>query len=128
ERRQVVEAVLRRGHRGLPRLPDILLAVAEEAVHPPRLVIHAGRERKADGKRQTLAFGARRVFDAGRGPQLRMTLEAAVQLAERQQLVDGEETALRQGRVPDRAGVTLAQDEPVPVGPGRILRTDAEGV
>src|SRR3989449_4633085 len=52
ERRQVVEAVLRRGHRGLPRLPDVLLAVAEDAVHPPGLVIHARREREADRERE----------------------------------------------------------------------------
>src|SRR3989454_2583438 len=128
ERRQVVEAVLRRGHRGLPRLPDVLLAVAEDAVHPPGLVIHAGREREADGERQTLALGARRVLDAGRGPQFRMALEAAVQLAERQELVDGAESARRKGCVPDRAGVGFAQDESIPIPPRRILRIAAEGV
>ena len=91
-------------------------------------MIHARREREADREREPLALRARRVLDAGRGPQLRMALEAAVQLAERQQLVDGEESAFRQGRVPDRAGVALAEDESVPIGPGRILRIDAEDV
>src|SRR5207245_11705908 len=51
---QVVEAVLRGGHRGLPRLADVLLAVAQDAVDPPRLVIHPRRERGPAGKGQAL--------------------------------------------------------------------------
>src|SRR5207244_11046317 len=126
ERGEAVEAVLGCRHGGLPRLPDVLLAVAEDAVGPPGLVVHPSREGEADGEGETLALRPRGVLDAGRRTELRMALDAAAQLAERHELLDREEPALREGRVPDRAGVALAQDEPVAIGPGRIRRIRSE--
>src|SRR5439155_1117006 len=39
EGREVVQVVLPAGKRRLPRLPDVLLAIPHDAVHPPRLSI-----------------------------------------------------------------------------------------
>src|SRR5438093_13326489 len=58
---QVVEAVLRGGHRGLPRLADVLLAVPTDAVDPPRLVIHPRREREPNPAPQALTSRPRRA-------------------------------------------------------------------
>src|SRR5439155_556607 len=100
---EVVEAILRGGHRGLPRLAHVLLAVAEHAIRPPGLVIHPWREGQADGEGEALTFRPRGVLHARRRPELRMALQAAVELPERHELLDREEAALREGGVPHRA-------------------------
>src|SRR5207302_10848447 len=78
ERGEAVQAVLRRRHGGLPRLPDVLLAVAEAAVGPPGLVGHPARQGEADGAGEALSLRPRGVLDAGRRAELRMPLEADV--------------------------------------------------
>src|SRR5207244_4842754 len=63
-----------------------------------------------------------------RRPELRMALQAAVQLPERHELLDREEAPLREGGVPHGARVSFAQNESIAVGPRGVLRVDAEDV
>src|SRR2546428_751310 len=112
--------------RAPPRRPPALPPPPWGARAPPRLVVHPRRERQPDGERQPLPFGPRGILDAGGRAEFRMALEAAVDLAERHEFVDGEEAALREGRIPDGARVAFAQYEPVAVRPLGFLRIDAE--
>src|SRR3990172_4209057 len=94
DRREVGEAVVRRRHRRLPALALIQLAVAEEAVDAVVAPVEPRRQALADRGGKPLAERAARHLDAGDGPGLAVALQAAVQLAERKQLLEGEVAAL----------------------------------
>ena len=70
--------------------------------------------------------GHTQALDAGRGVDLAVPLEAALQLSEGHQLLDGEVAALGEDGVEDRRGVALAEDEAVAVRPVGALGVVAE--
>jgi hypothetical protein len=120
---EVVELIMRGGHHGLPDRSLLQLAVAGErvdarAVLIDELVGHC----HADGDRETLAERAAARLDAGE-PHVPsgMSLKAAAELAERQELRLREEARVGEGGVEDRAHMAGGEDKAVPAGLVRIL-------
>ena len=116
-----------RGHRGLPYLALVALAIAEQHVGAGGPAIQARGERGADAEREALAQRAAGHLDAGR-LDVRVTLQAAVDLAEGHQLFGLEVARLGERRVEHWAGVGLAEHEAVAFLPRRIGGTVAHGV
>src|SRR5436190_2429805 len=125
---QLFGLVLAGRHRGLPHLPRLRLAVAEQAEDAPPVAVQAARERHAERERKPLAEGAGGGLDPGERHAVGVTLEAAPELAERRELGDRELAGLGQRRVHDRHPVALGDDEAVALGPGGITLAAAERV
>lgn len=118
---EVVDLVVGGGRRGLPGLPLVAVAVAEQAVHVVAATVHAPGEGLAQAEGEAHPQGPRRHLHAGRYPYHVVPLQAAAQLAEGQQFIGGEVAGLGQHSVHRRRGVPLAHDEAVAVRPGGVV-------
>src|SRR3990172_2218175 len=117
DRDEVVGAVVAGGHRRLPGLAFFAVAVAEHAVHAVVAPVQPPGQRLADSEGETHPQRPGGHLDAGRVLHHGVPLQAAAQLAERQQFVRGEVAGFGHGAVDEWCGVTLADDEPVAVRP-----------
>src|SRR5579884_2583465 len=108
-------------HRGLPDLALVELAVAHQAVDAEGAALHAGAERHADAHRQAVAERARAEVDPGDLAHVRVVAEGAVEPGIVLEQRGVEEPDVGQDRVEADAGVTLAEDEAVTVGPAGLL-------
>ena len=75
-----------------------------------------------------MAQRARRHFHAWSFGGFGMSLQPAVQAAKRAQFLYREEAAMRQHRIQHRASMAFGEDEPVTIGPMRIIGVDAQMV
>ena len=122
---QVVEAVLRADFGRFPHRPFGRLAVAEQAVGPivgpdaPRV------QRAADGCADALAERTGRHVDK-RQPRRRMPFEIGTELAQLEQLGAIECPGFGPGRVENRRGVPLRQDEAIAARVVRVFRIEPE--
>ncbi len=101
--------------------PSSELAVAGQDVGVIALLVDPGGQRVADADRQPLAERAGRGLDAGEPLHVGVPLERAAQLAQGHDLVVREIARLGQRRVEHRRRMPLGENEPVAVGPVRVL-------
>ena len=125
---QVAQLVVRRGHRGLPHLPFLQLAVAGQHERP---VVPAGQpsgQRHPGADAEVVPEGAGGEVDAGSELHVRVVVERRADLAEllEQRLVVEAEVG-EDGPEPGRH-VALAEQEPVPVGPARLAGAQPQRV
>ena len=121
---EVVEALVAREHRGLPDLALLDLTVAEDGVGTVVLVPVLGGERHAHGSADALAERAGGHVDARGVVHVRVALQAAADVAQRLELLNGEEPAARENGVERGGRVALGEDEAVAVGLVGIGRVD----
>src|SRR3989338_677008 len=72
---EVVQLVVRGRHGGLPNLSLLALAVAQHAVHPPRLLVEFGGQCHAHGHGQALSKGSRAGLDSRAFQEVGMPLQ-----------------------------------------------------
>ena len=129
DRTEIVALVVSSSHCGFPDLAFLAFAVADQAVNA---VILAGKfigDCHAVCRRKSLTEGACAHVDAGREVHIGMTLQAAVDLTEREQLLFRDDSFFRKRRVEQRGGMSLGENEPVAVRdfhgfPCRVFRGD----
>src|SRR5207245_1946027 len=111
---------------GLPDLPFLLLSITHHAVDPPRVSVVPGAVRHAARNREALPERPRGDLDAGRVVLAGVSLEMPLELAEAQEVREGEVPSLGHQRVDDGRHVP---DREVPEIPSRIVepaRIDAQ--
>ncbi len=126
DRDQVVEAVAGRRHGGLPDLALLALAVAEHHVRPHVEAAEARPEGHPHGGRDAHAERPAGHVEPGQAGHVGVALEARAGRVERLQLLDREVAAQRHRRVEPDGGMALREHEPVAIGPGRLVGTDAQ--
>ena len=116
-RDEALGLVVCRGHRRLPNLALVLLAVAHQ--HPGAQVAALEPRAKAgaEAERQPHAERSSGVLDAGRRASDGVPLQPRALLPEGLELVDGEVPGLGHHGVLHRRAVALAHDEAVAIGP-----------
>src|SRR3954451_12262542 len=109
------------GHGGFPHLSLAELAVAEHAVGAVVAALHTSGEREAEAQRQPVPEGTGAEVDTGHLAHVRVVTEQAAEpgVVVEQALV--EEADVSEQRVETNGGMALAEDEPVTVGPSRVL-------
>ena len=112
------------GHKGLPDLALLALAVAQDSEHLGVLAQVLGAQGHAHRDGYALAQGAGGGVHAGDLLHVGVALEDAVELAEVLELRLVKEAQLRQDAVVAGGGVALAEDEAVPVGIPGVLGID----
>ena len=126
DRRQVVELLVGRVLERLPHRSLGHLAVAAEDPGAVRQAVEPlARERDAHAVRQPLPERAGRDVDP-RDDRSRVPLEAAAELAEREELLVGDRPGRLVDRVEQRRGVALREDEMVVPGVVRVVEVVAE--
>ncbi len=128
DRRDVGDAEVDRGRRGLPRLALLAVAVGEDAEDLSGLVeaVEAQREGDPEAHRESLPERAGRDLDPRRAPHVRVALELGADLAEPHEVLEREVGVLRERRVLDRRRMALAEDEAVALRPVRVVRVVAK--
>ena len=126
DQRQVRQLELHRGHRGLPHLTLLDLAVTGHDEDVVVLPIETAGERVPDADRESLAERSRGGLDAGDLSHVGMTLKWRSEFAEAIQLRHREVAGLGEDRVQQRRGMALGKDEAVTVGPVRLLGVVAQ--
>ena len=111
------------GGRRLPRLTLLAVAVGEQAEDLCRRIepVEPQGEADADTHRQALAERAGGDLDAGGAGHVGVSLQRRPDLAQTHQLLQREVPVVSERGVLDRRRVPLAEDEPVALGPLRIL-------
>ena len=104
------------GHRGLPHLALLELAVAEQHVDAVARAVDPSGEGQPVGERQALAERAGGAFEAGRLAHVGVALEAGAELLEGEELVGGEHAVHGQAHVLGGHGVAFAQHHAIAVG------------
>jgi hypothetical protein len=108
------EPMMRREHRGLPHRALVALRVAQQHEGASRRVLHARRQRGADGEGQPVAERAGREVDP-RQDMLGMHAEDAPIPAVAVELRRRQLAAERERGIDRKDGVTFREDEAVPV-------------
>jgi hypothetical protein len=119
---EIVELELGGGHHRLPMEAALVLAVARDDVGAVVLAVHLRRERHPGALREPFAERSGRRFEPRQADALGVALEARPELAQRQQLLDREVAGVRHRAVADRRDVPAREQQPVAVGPVRVLR------
>ena len=120
---QTGQLIFCRRHRPLPHNARLALAIPQQDKSAIRLFIQAGSQRQAGPDCHTVSKQSAGHVHAGRLQPVRVALVAAIQLTPIIQLGEGKEAAPGQGRIEQRRGMPLAQDEAVaqlPIRPGRV--------
>ena len=112
---QVIQLVLGGGHKGLPALALVQLAVAHDGVDAVVLVVELAAQGHANGGGDALAQGAGGHVHAPDVVHLYVAGHVAVDAAEHVQVVHGEEAPQRQNGIEGGAAVALGHDEAVTV-------------
>jgi hypothetical protein len=110
---------LGRRHRRLPHLAFLDLAVAHDAVHAAGRAGQLEAERHAERDREALAERAGGRLDAGQRHAVRVALERAAELAQRDELALREVAGARHHRVEGGHRVALGEHDAVAIGPVR---------
>ena len=110
----------------LPALPLLNLAVTQQGVDPVVPLLLTAGQRHAAGDGNALPQRTRGHIHAGDGVHIGVSLQIASHFAQRHQILHGEKAPQRQRRIQAGRGVTLAQDEPVPILPLGIFRIHAQ--
>lgn len=106
--------------------PTLDLPVTEQHPGVEVLLAEPGAQRHADADRQPLTQRASGRIQTRQPGHVRMALQPRVTLIEGRQLLDVEEPAQREHRVQPDGRMPLGKDEPVPVGPVGLLRSDPQ--
>ena len=122
---EIIRLELVRRHGGFPDLALIELAVAGHDVDAIVEPIEPRRQRVAQADRQALAQRACRCLYPGEPAHVRMAFQGAPDLAQGCEHIGGEVTGFGEHGVEQRGAVTFAQDEPIALGPARLLRVVA---
>jgi hypothetical protein len=125
---EIVEGVARRGHRRLPDLTLLALAVAEHHVGPDVVAREACAQGHAHAGRDAHAQRPGGHVQPGQAGHVGMALEPGVRGVEGGQLLDREVAPQRHRGIQADRRMALAEDEPVAVRPGRLVGADAHDV
>ena len=108
-------------HKGLPDLPLLALAIAQQSVDSGVLALDLGTESHTNGDRAALTQRAGGGVYAGYLLAVGMALQDGVKLAEISELIPTNESHLSKDAVVAGGGVAFAQYEPIPIRGIRIL-------
>ncbi|GAF26010.1 streptogramin lyase [Moorella thermoacetica Y72] len=123
--RQVIQAIMGRGHGPFPHHAFLQLAVPQEDVNTVIPAVQAPGQGHTVGHRQTVAQGTGGNLHPRQGFAVRVPLQGAAQPPQGIQLIHGKEAPFRQGGVKNRGRVALGKNEAVPLRPVRPLRVQA---
>jgi hypothetical protein len=124
QHREVVKAMVRCEHEGLPVGALLHLPVTAEHVDAPGAVVGLEPQRKARGNREALPEASGTRLDAWAHLVVRMSLAAAPQLAEAHDILLAEPAQLVERRIERGRGVSLREEESVVRAVARIRRVE----
>ena len=121
---EVIELLVAGKHGGLPDLALLALAIAQQGVRAVSIAPVLGGNRHTHGGRDTLAERAGGHVDARGVVHVGMTLQVAADMAQRLEVLLGEEPALGEHGVQARSAVALGEHKAIAVGLAGIGRVD----
>src|ERR1017187_4321071 len=129
-RHHVVELVERAGHRGLPDLSFLHLAIAHHGVCAARPSVQSCPEAHPQRHRKTFAQRSGGGLQRRYEPHVRVALVDRAEVAQRVQPIERRigVPRLRHGGIEHRRRVPFGEDEAVPVRPLGVLRLDPHSV
>lgn len=124
----MVHMVVGRRHSCLPNLALVQFAVTQQGVDIQVLAVQFGCRRHTAGHRQALAQRAGGIIDALDLQTVHVLGQAAAVLVQLLEPFAVDKAQIGKNHIQGRAGVALAEDEPVPVGPVGLLGTGPHNV